>query len=178
MLKLFGAALVLAGLGLVATAGQALAHAEFVTSTPAPDSRVAVPPSQISIVFTSAVARNGTAITVVSPAGATVSGATAVQGNTATAAIQASASGVYQVRWSNVSLDDGHEKSGEFRFTVVAAPQPSTAAAPPPSPAGPQAMPRAGASAEVEGRSTFWLLALAGTVLTVPPAIAARRRMG
>lgn len=130
------AALVIA----LATPG-ARAHAAFVTSTPAPDSTVAAP-AAVTIIFSQAVSRADTRITVSGPAGV-VSGATSVNDRTASAPLQGAGAGVYTVQWSNVSLEDGHEASGSFQFTVAGAP----AAQPPAAPARPAPAPPAAPSA-------------------------------
>lgn len=174
MLKLLAVAFTLACLGFAVITGRAAAHAEFVTSTPAPDSRLAAPPAQVSIVFTQPVMRTGTAIRVLAPTGATVSGATVVQGNTASVPVNGAGPGVYRVLWTNVSADDGHEKSGEFQFLVVAPEQPAMVAAPPSSAAAP-AMPRTGAALAAEDSVMFGIMALAG-VLVAGPALVVRQR--
>lgn len=127
--------------GLLFMAGTASAHAEFVASTPAPDSVLTAPPAQVTVVFTQAIMRSST-VTVIGPGGATVSGATVVSNNTATAPVQAAGPGVYQVQWANVSAEDGHERAGAFQFTV-AAPVPAPAPALPPAAPAPRPAPAA-----------------------------------
>jgi methionine-rich copper-binding protein CopC len=169
-MKALGVAALLACLGAVLTAGSAAAHADFVTSNPAPDSQVTAVPAQVSIVFTQAVTRSGTRITVTGPGGDTVSGQTTVSSNTASAPLQGGGPGTYTVAWVNVSADDGHEKSGSFRFTVVqaaAAPpsgQPAAPAQPAPSRAAAAPRTGTGTSARTRGTSVLLLatLALAG----------------
>lgn len=147
-------------------AGRVLAHAEFVTSDPPPGATLASPPAQVRVVFTQAIARTST-IAVLAPDGEVVSGPTTVSGNVATVAVRAGRPGTYRVQWANTSLEDGHERSGSFEFTVTAAaPAPAGGAgqAVPRQPGAiaPAAMPRTGAglSADHTGSVIGWMALL------------------
>lgn len=118
MFRTLVVALALIGLSAVVTARSAEAHAAFITSDPAPDSILEALPGQVRIVFSEPISQRST-ILVLAPDGTTVSGETIVAGNVATTTLRATDAGVYVVTWSNVSLDDGHESSGSFQFTVV-----------------------------------------------------------
>lgn len=95
------------------------AHAEFVTSSPAPGSSQDAPPTQVRITFSENVTM-ATSIVVTGPSGATVSGATSISANTATTPLQGAGPGIYRVQWSNVSADDGDAEDGSFAFAVGA----------------------------------------------------------
>ncbi len=160
------------------TARGALAHAEFVTSEPAPGATLATAPTQVRIVFTQAISRSST-IVVTGPGGQVVSGPTTVSGNVAIAPVQATAPGVYQVQWANTSLEDGHERSGSFQFTLtVGAPSRGQTQAPPRAQtAPPTTMPRAGAGPTEKAAGPVTATALLA-VAALGPTIAWRRRRG
>lgn len=118
MLRSIGALLVVACLAFVVPAWRAGAHAAFITAAPAPDAVLEAPPAVVRIVFSEMIMHAST-ITVIAPDGSTVGGPTVVEDNVAYAEVQAGMPGVYQVQWSNVSAEDGHESSGAFQFTVA-----------------------------------------------------------
>jgi hypothetical protein len=156
---------VLAALGVALAIPGADAHAAFVTSMPAPDSTVAAP-AAVTIIFSQAVSRAETRITVSGPAGV-VSGATSVSDRTASAPVQGAGAGVYTVQWSNVSLDDGHEAAGSFQFTVAGVPAAQPAAPPArPAPAPPAAPPAPAGTAQ---RTPFPALAQPAQAAALPP---------
>jgi copper resistance protein C len=107
----------LAALSLAAIPVNVGAHAAFITSDPAPDAVLDAMPDQLRIVFSEAVSSKST-VRVIAPDGGTISGDVAVDGRVAMTTLQPGAPGVYSVEWSNISLDDGHESSGTFQFTV------------------------------------------------------------
>jgi methionine-rich copper-binding protein CopC len=110
------AALILLAVALPAPAH---GHAAFIVSNPAPDSSVGALPEQLTITFSESVSRAGTLILVIGPDGAPVSGEMTVEANVASTVLTGGGPGTYLVTWSNVSLDDGHEASGTFSFTVT-----------------------------------------------------------
>lgn len=116
------------------TTGSVLAHAEFDSATPAPDSTVTTPPSEVVIVFTEELEPTGNQIRVTDASGVVVDqGDTEVNtGDPQRATIRVSltsglANGVYTVTWTNAGAD-GHSEEGSYSFTVGAAP--TTTAAP------------------------------------------------
>jgi methionine-rich copper-binding protein CopC len=118
MSRILAISLALAGLLVALSPRLAGAHAAFITSDPAPDSVVPVLPDQVRLLFSEDISRSSSVI-VLAPDGSTVSGDTMVDGNVAMTSVAPAGPGVYIVQWSNVSLDDGHESSGLFQFTVV-----------------------------------------------------------
>ena len=103
----------------------ALAHANFVRSTPAPNSVVAGVPATVRATFSEAITTSGSAITVVGPGGVR-----ADQGNGRVDLSDPSRTtmlvslrpglgpGTYTVNWTTISADDGEKASGSFAFTV------------------------------------------------------------
>lgn len=179
MLRLLRVAVLLAAVAATLATRSASAHAEFVTAEPAPGAALTVAPTQVRIVFTQAIARSST-IVVTGPDGRVVSGPTTVSGNVATVSVQATAPGVYQVQWANTSLEDGHERSGAFQFTVVAAAR--QAQAPMPTQAAPPAtMPRAGTGPAGSSTPSAVSASLVGALALIPAVtrlLLRRRRSG
>ena len=182
MLRLFRVAALLAAVATTLATRSASAHAEFVTAEPALGATLTVAPTQVRIVFTQAIARSST-IVVTGPDGRVVSGATTVNGNVATVSVQATAPGVYQVQWANTSLEDGHERSGSFQFTVaVGAPSGGQTQAPPRAQtAPPTTMPRAGTGPAGSSTPSAVSASLAGALALIPAVtrlLLRRRRSG
>lgn len=110
--------------GLTAPVASAAAHPRLERSTPAAESRVAVPPKQLTLTFNESLDLALTRVTL-------VRGTEAVRldslrlavgdDKTVTAAIPATlAPGRYTVKWA-VTGDDGHPVRGEFSFDVLPA---------------------------------------------------------
>jgi copper transport protein len=111
-------------------AGRALFHAALLRSTPAANSHLTLAPDSIRLVFSEGVVSRLSHISVVGPDGkAAVLGVANDPRDTRTlvGAMQVGANGRYQVVWHVVSAD-GHPVSGNFEFTVDAAPTQATAA--------------------------------------------------
>jgi methionine-rich copper-binding protein CopC len=111
------AAVTLLSLSLILHTQPVRAHAAFVTSDPAPDAVLDAVPEQLRIIFSEVISSKST-VNVTAPDGNIVSGEVVVDGRVATTTLQPGAPGIYTVQWSNISLDDGHESSGMFQFTV------------------------------------------------------------
>ncbi|MFN8557514.1 MAG: copper resistance protein CopC [Dehalococcoidia bacterium] len=94
----------------------AAAHAAFITASPGPDAQIDAMPPELRVVFSEAVFRSGTEVIVTDAAGTVVSGDVAIDNNIVTVPLQPGATGAYEVRWRNVSADDGHEASGSYTF--------------------------------------------------------------
>jgi copper transport protein len=122
----FGAAVAVA-LVLPAVAG---AHATLVEATPATQSRIGAPPSEIRLRFSESVTITSDAIRVLAPDGRVLSGAakTTQDGRLVIAPVSGLTRGsAYTVRW-RVSGQDGHSPAGVFTFGVgVEAPPPTEA---------------------------------------------------
>ncbi len=113
--------LALAGTFALALNGAALAHAHLKTSTPAADSTLTTPPTEIDLTFTEDLNRKFTGIEMTGPDKKVVptSGGMLMDKDTMLMApiIGTIHSGVYKVIWHALS-NDGHKTSGSFTFTV------------------------------------------------------------
>ena len=127
MRALVVAAAVVAALVVPATAG---AHPALVAASPATQSRISSPPTEVRLRFNSEVAATSAAIRVYAPDGRIVSGAShmADGGLVVAAPVRGLAGGsAYTVRW-RVTGSDGHSPSGVFTFGVGVKPPPPTEA--------------------------------------------------
>ena len=107
----------LAALALLATAGQALAHAHLLASTPAADASVAAP-KQLALSFSEKLEPKFSGLELTKVGGGDVAVATAVADKSMTATVKAPlAPGAYKVMWHVVSAD-GHKMKGDYAFTV------------------------------------------------------------
>jgi putative copper export protein/methionine-rich copper-binding protein CopC len=114
-----------------------LAHVVLLSSAPAPNSNVAVAPSEIRLVFSERPERDFTHIALFAPGGGSVAldSVAAGPGNSVSARIRgALIPGEYLVVWRTVARD-GHPLRGEFFFAIapdaVGLTRPDLGAAPP-----------------------------------------------
>jgi len=117
---------------LVAPASPAHAHDELLGSDPAADASLDALPSQLALTFSGAIATDaGASEVAVTDASGTslVDGAPTAQDNVLTQPLAGEASGEVTVLWKVVS-SDGHPISGEFSFTVAAAPTETSSPSP------------------------------------------------
>lgn len=113
--------------GGVLVAAPAHAHDELVSSDPAADAAVDTLPAQLTLTFSGELATDpgATELAVTDATGASLAdGEPVVAGTVVTQALAGAASGVVTVLWKVVS-SDGHPISGEYAFTVTAAPSPT-----------------------------------------------------
>ena len=126
MKRLLAAAAVVA----LALPGIASAHASLSSASPATQSTVEVPPTEIRLTFNEPVTATSGAIQVLAPDGTVLSGTATTQndGRTVVAPVSRLRRGAaYTVRW-RVTGSDGHTPAGVFTFGVgVAAPPPTDA---------------------------------------------------
>lgn len=114
---------VLAGVlvALLATAGQAAAHAALLGTQPAPSSILVTAPSTVTLSFGEPIQVTTDGILVLGPDGSTVDngGAGHVDGrpDTIGVAIKAQGAGTYTVSW-HVASADSHPVSGAYTFSV------------------------------------------------------------
>lgn len=104
-------------------AGVASAHAFLVGSDPAQGSRLARPPSTITLAFSERVVTSATTVTVrLAGSGRRVPATVEQAGDTDTVRVRLGASpdGIYVVSWQDVSAEDGHVAFGEFAFAAGA----------------------------------------------------------
>ncbi len=124
-----GVLLLAAAMALVVPVSAA-AHASLISATPATQSRVDTPPTQIRLRFNSAVTAGTDAIRVLSSDGRQLAGASRVvgEGTVVVAPVSRLVRGsAYTVRW-RVTGSDGHSPAGVFTFGVgVKAPPPTEA---------------------------------------------------
>ena len=150
----------------------ALAHAEFVSAVPAPNSAVASAPGVVTATYSEAIDPKGAALTVTGPNGARVdNGDGHVDQNnpdrtTMVVTLKSGLSnGKYTVHWTTLALD-GDSLTDTFVFSVgrvpVAPANPASGAAP--------ALPKTGGT-------PAGLLAVGGLALTVA-GVGMRRREG
>ena len=136
------AATAIAALALLALPGAAAAHAELDSITPADKATVDGPPSSIVAVFTEQLDPAKSSLALVDASGAVIAkGGTVDPNQTLTLNVDAAkiAPGVYTVRWTSASADDGDLDHGTTTFTVAAGPSAPPSAQPPASSAGPSA---------------------------------------
>lgn len=139
-----------------------LGHAELDTASPADKSSVAGSPPELVFTFTEALVPAKSSLKLVNSAGTIVAEGSTVDPTDAKKmhlAVPTQPPGMYTVRWTTASADDGDLAHGTTTFTIVAAspspsvapseaanpsvapsasasPSASTAEAPPPSPSG------------------------------------------
>lgn len=111
-------------LGLLAASAPAAAHADFITSTPAPYDIWNVAPAYVSVTVSEAVQPGSPRIIVTNGTNANVtSGPTQLSASDPTTFSVHLLSGigpsVYTVTWSVISADDGHLTAGTFYFMVA-----------------------------------------------------------
>lgn len=119
-------ALVLGALVSAVYVPVALAHAEIESCTPAFDSTVETAPDKVVCKASQGMRADGSKLSVFNAAGVQVDkGDSAVDLSDAdrtTISVSLDTAkvtdGVYLVKWTTVSADDGDEASGEFKFTV------------------------------------------------------------
>jgi copper transport protein len=115
---------------VLALPGVAAAHATLTSATPATQSRVQAPPTEVRLTFDEPVSIFASAVLVLAPNGAVLSGkATSLDGGkTVVTPVKGLRRGVaYTVRW-RVTSSDGHSPAGVFTFGVgVPAPPPTEA---------------------------------------------------
>jgi methionine-rich copper-binding protein CopC len=103
---------------LIAAATLAFAHARLVRTSPAPDSILRAPPTQVSIWFTERLEQAFSNIEVADAAGSRVDqGNPQVDGKVMRVELRALQSGRYRVNWRAVSVDT-HTSEGSFSFAV------------------------------------------------------------
>ncbi|OAZ38957.1 hypothetical protein A9Z40_09670 [Microbacterium arborescens] len=160
------------GLAAASPASPALAHDELLASDPAADSAVSELPDEVTLTFSGVLIdeEGVNAISVTDAAGTELAeGTPALDGTTATQAIDGDSQGPITVRWRVVS-SDGHPVSGEFSFTA------GDPAAAPTAPAGGTTE-----TAPAEGLpAVFWIVVavvvVAGVIALVIALVAASRR--
>jgi copper transport protein len=133
---LAGAALVLAG-----ESGVALAHANYVSSSPASDARLIKVPTEVRVSFSEAPDARSSRIEVFDTAGTRVdNGDTAASAgqNELRVSLKPLEEDGYTVAWTVLSSVDGHETKGSFAFAIGKAALPEIVdigeSSPPPTP--------------------------------------------
>lgn len=101
---------------------QAFAHAHLKTETPAANTILKTPPTELSLGFSEGIELNFSKVTLTGPNKKAVStGALVLAANDNTQAIvpltSTLSSGEYSVSWQVVSVD-GHKTKGQYSFTV------------------------------------------------------------
>jgi methionine-rich copper-binding protein CopC len=111
-----------AALLCAASIGSAFAHAHLKTETPARDTVVTTPPTELQLNFSEGLEPQFTGITMTDASGkriATGPGSLAAGSDTTllTSVTSALAPGVYTVTWHALAKD-GHKTNGTYSFTV------------------------------------------------------------
>ena len=110
-----------AGVGLLAIASQAEAHAHLVSATPAENSRGAAP-RQVALHFSEALVPRFSSFELMKADGTKVSVTTSVPPGDRKSLVgvlpRPLAPGAYRVTWHVAAADDGHRTKGDFSFTV------------------------------------------------------------
>ena len=174
-----------------------LAHSEYERSEPAAEAVLPAAPAEVHIWFSQELFRRTGAnvIEVIGPAGSRVDqGETRIDDDDRTHLMVSLRPGLpaalYTVRWRNLSVDDGHEGSGEFSFTVTpgtvdSVPQASPTAGlqpaadtPAPAPTPPAISPIEPAAPAPAGSACVGGMLLGGLVLltTIPKRDRQRKR--
>lgn len=128
------AALVAAGIAAVLALAPrpASAHATLTSSSPQPGQRLQTAPGVVVLTFSQPLNIQLSRASVVAPGGASTH-----QGSVSESEIRiplsSGAPGVYEVRWTSVSAEDGHVLSGDFSFGVDVTPGAGPAEAPLPA---------------------------------------------
>ena len=120
----------IAVVALVAAPSAAGAHGLLRSSSPAADSVLAAPPSEIRLTFTEAPELTFTRVRLMGPDGHVFTHPVRIlPGNVAVARVEGRLKpGEYRVEWQTAG-DDGHPVTGSFTFTVAAPPGDTSAAA-------------------------------------------------
>lgn len=109
------------GVGLLAIASQAEAHAHLVSATPAANSSGAAP-RQVTLHFSETLVPRFSGFELTKTDGTKVSVATSVPPNDRKSVVgvlpRPLAPGGYRVTWHVAAADDGHRTEGDFNFTV------------------------------------------------------------
>jgi hypothetical protein len=105
--------------GMILAAGPVFAHAKLRSSIPAADAQLQLAPKSLTLNFGEKVRLAVLTLTADGkdiPVSVDRSAPAAPQ---VTVALPALAVGTYQVRWSALSIDDGHVSKGTFAFSIV-----------------------------------------------------------
>lgn len=170
------ALLALAGIGLLAAAGPASAHAALIGSDPAAGASMAAGPQQVSLTFSEPVQPGFTVVTVVGPDGRQWQAAepTADGAVVSVPVRPLGPAGEYTIGYRVLSADS-HPVQGSISFTLTE-PGPAAAAAPSAAPAPADAAPAATDSpAAAGGGAPIWPWLVGAGVLLVLGVVAALR---
>jgi copper transport protein len=156
---------------LLAVPAVAGAHGLLRSSSPAADTALATPPSEIRLVFTEAPERAFTRVRLIGPDGHVFTRPVEIlPGHVAVARIPARIGpGEYRVEWQTAG-DDGHPVAGTFNFTVVQSAGDRAVAPPPDLPSSATHMSEPALTPEVDA---FAGLAAVLRWLTLVGAVAA-----
>lgn len=163
---------------VVALAPVALAHAEIKECTPPIGGAVTTAPDRLTCTASQGMDAKGSSLQVFNASGAQVDkGDSQVDLNdpdrtkiSVSLDTSKMTDGVYTVKWTTVSADDGDDEDGEFKFTVAAsasAAQPTSSAASPTAQATSQATT---AGAQAQDPAAEYCTSKGGTVTTRYPA--------
>ena len=101
--------------------GLASAHAQYVTSTPAPSAVLPSAPTQVSVTLSEAVEGGTGTIRVTNDTGASLNVTPVMyssDGKTISTSLDPGGPGIYTATWTAVSAVDGHFTAGSFSYGV------------------------------------------------------------
>jgi methionine-rich copper-binding protein CopC len=126
ILRRFVLALLVGGLGLLATTTPALAHTHLESSDPAEGAALTAVPYQVTLVFSEFVTLPEKPMEIIGPDNVTWPvGPVSVTGETVTAPVTPTGpAGAYVLTYQVMSVD-GHEVVGAVNFTLTTAPPPA-----------------------------------------------------
>jgi methionine-rich copper-binding protein CopC len=134
--RILSRAAAIAALLLIVHSPSAFAHAAFVSGSPGPGDEVVGSPTELVIEFSQDLDPSRTSLEVRDATGATIakSGELGDGPREFRLALPELAPGVYEVRWTSFSAEDGELARDTYTFSVAAVPSPSPTPSPSPSP--------------------------------------------
>lgn len=163
---------------MLAWAAPAAAHAELESASPGPGDEVVGSPAVLVAVFSQDLDPSRSSLEVSDANGNQIAqgGVPGDDPRELRLDLPVLAPGVYEVRWTSYSAEDGELERGSYTFTVVAgATAAPTATTSPPSP-GPTPSPSPGPDAGADGAAVFVPIAAAVVVAAVVGLWLVRRR--
>ena len=102
----------------VMLASPGFGHAKLVNSSPASGAQVLEAPKTLTLSFNEEVKLASLTLTLAGKAIPVTVDKTAPAAKTVVVPVSALAPGSYELRWTAISIDDGHVTKGSFAFTV------------------------------------------------------------
>jgi copper resistance protein C len=103
----------------VLSASAVFAHAKLLSTVPAADAQLGVAPKSLTLTFNENVQLAVLKLTASSKDIPVAFDRSAAPASQVTVRLPSLPAGKYQVRWSAVTVDDGHVVKGEFSFAIT-----------------------------------------------------------